>query len=328
MSLYGLDEIDHMDPHSALDSYLGEGSQITISERLHAVSHAPADDILELRQAQRPELYEALFAHVVPPIHTPHHESQRDSPRERHNNGCGQTSAEAPREPSIVRDVASPASSSPPSLDSREPSLTDGSFCTDEIIRSSARQAILQTIDGEPLPLRMVPESQHGDSQYLVQLAPTVMSSSDESASEDAKEEGAGRKLRCAFWFLGCRKGYRNQERWLTHCNLHLRNCKDEHPVRCQICDKEFGGWNRWLLHIADHQREGVNLKKYRPDQKILPRLWGAKAIKDSEWLEIIGNGRLDAGYKNFLHMHNPAKERRQLAAREWRARAGAGHGH
>ena len=310
MPYYALDDIVSSEPPFALDSYLRERGQIPISEQLHLASDfRPVD--------RQPELFETLFAHLVP-IHTPH-EVQRDTQCDRESAARGEVAVVASPEISPEQDCPSTLSSSPPSLDSREPSLTDGSLPTD-IMLQPTHHATLQNIDRGVLPLRIVPASQHGDSQYLLQLAPTVMSGGGEPASDDAGDAACKPTLRCAFWYLGCRKGYHTEERWLAHCNLHLRNCKDARPVPCQVCKNELGGWNRWLLHIADHQRQGINLKNYPADPALVPRLWSLKVIKDDEWLELIHKGRLDAGYKNFIHMHDPIKERRQLAAREWGA--------
>ncbi|GAM84586.1 hypothetical protein ANO11243_025820 [Dothideomycetidae sp. 11243] len=324
------DDAHSSDSHSALDTYVRDAAQITVNELLHARSDraTSAEDLARLSSGRIHDLYEDLFAHLVIPSTTiptvPGPEILRDARPIAPSRALTQSWIESKNDVAHQKSEQSRSTkiSPPPSLDSREPSLTDTSLCTDELIRSRVYQTVLQGENGDSVPLRMVvPSSRIGISEYEMAVAPTDASCGEEytSGDGDMTTDPSRPGLRCAFWFLNCRRGFHDIERWLTHCNAHLQNRNDQRPVPCQMCGNVFEGWNRWLLHIADHQREGVNLKKLGADPALVPRLWGAKIIRDSEWLEIIEKGRLNSRGRNYAHMHNPVRERRQLAAREGR---------
>lgn len=328
MSTHPIDLFVDEQMPSALTAYLDNTSWVSISEHLHASSHhdTSAQQLARLSHGRRPELYEDLFAHLTP-VHIPPPVPSRPQPTSVAAKSLRKQST-APTAPPANQDVPS-SSSPPPSLDSREPSEADSSVCTDDLIIAPRHQNILDVADQGLAPLRMVAASRYADSDFLMQLSPETASDSEDENDGDAVNPSSSSavSLRCAFWFLGCRKRHRNEERWLRHCNLHLTNrSKDPRPIPCRICGKSFGGWNRWLRHVADHQRDGFDLKHHGKvaDPQLVPRLWGANVIKDAEWLEIIQRGRLRdgggvRGGMKFTHMHDPIRERRRVADAEWR---------
>ena len=295
-----------MEMQTALDIYLNETPEVSISEHLHAISNTEttSDYHSHVSQSRSADIFntgfvrslsppsEAHYLHIPPPSHCkePHCSSQSS--------------------------IASPA----PSLDSRQLSVADSSICTDNDIVTRMQQAF-HLEEGDNLPPRMlIVPSEADDSEFEVNLGTAAPAPAHDPS---AQRRSCKPHLRCAFWFLGCRSAHRHEDRWLAHCNSHLKNRHDARSVRCQFCGRAFAGWNRWLRHIADHQREGdIDFKSYRADPDMLPRLWCSKILQDYEYLEVLHRGELKGTTRKYLVSHDPKLERRRLEERAWRARA------